>query len=57
MAEPEDFAIQRDRGFVVKLVVALVLASAFGLWVAGHIASPSTSRAAAGVFEQVTTPR
>jgi 1,4-dihydroxy-2-naphthoyl-CoA synthase len=50
MAELEDHAIQRDKGFVVKLVVALVLGTIAGGWAMYHLTSDRTGEAGAEMF-------
>jgi len=50
MADLEEHAIQRDKRFVFRLVVSLVLASAGGLWIASHLTSSSTGTCAASLF-------
>ena len=47
MAELEDHAIQRDKGFVVKLVVALVLGAIAGSWAMYHLTSDRTGEVGA----------
>jgi hypothetical protein len=50
MAELEDHAIQRDRGFVVKLVLALVIGALAGSWALSHLTSDRTGEAGAQMF-------
>lgn len=50
MADLEEHAIQRDRRFVYRLVLSLVIAAAAGLWIASHLTSTSTGTCAAGFF-------
>ncbi|MBX7195938.1 MAG: hypothetical protein K1X94_28040 [Sandaracinaceae bacterium] len=50
MAELEDHAIQRDKGFVVKLVVALVLGALAGSWAMYHLTSDRTGEVGAEMF-------
>lgn len=47
MAELEDHAIRRDKTFVVKLVLALVLAAIAGGWAMSHLTSDRTGQAGA----------
>lgn len=44
MADLEEHAFKRDRGFLVKLVVLIVLGGVGGLWAVSHL----TSRGFAG---------
>jgi hypothetical protein len=50
MAKLEDHAIQRDKGFVLKLVVALVVGALAGLWAMQHLTSDRTGAAGAEMF-------
>lgn len=50
MAELEDHAIQRDKSFVVKLVVALILAAIAGGWAMMHLTSDRTAEAGARIM-------
>jgi len=50
MADLEEHAIQRDKRFVFRLVVSLVIAAAAGLWIASHLTSSSTGSCAASLF-------
>ncbi len=50
MADLEEHAIQRDKRWVFRLVVTLVLAAVAGLWIASHLTSSSTGSCAASLF-------
>lgn len=56
MANLEDHAIRRDKGFVVKLVVALVLAAIAGLWAVQHLTSDRAGEAGAELLGYEPTP-
>lgn len=47
MADLEEHAIRRDHGFLVKLVLALALATLVGGWIAYHLTSERTAEAGA----------
>ncbi len=47
MANLEDHAIQRDKSFIVKLTIALVLGALAGLWAVSHLTSDRTAAAGA----------
>ena len=54
MANLEDHAIQRDRRFVVRLVLALTAGLIFGLWAFDNLTSDRTSTCASRMFGTVT---
>jgi len=56
MADLEEHAIQRDKRFVFRLVVSLVLAAIAGLWIASHLTSSSTAGCAASLFGEAAPP-
>ncbi len=56
MADLEDHAIQRDKGFVVKLVVALVVGALAGAWVMYHLTSRRTAEAGVELFGGASPP-
>jgi hypothetical protein len=56
MADLEDHAIQRDKRFVFRLVVSLILAAIAGLWIASHLTSSSTAGCAASLFGEAAPP-
>lgn len=56
MADLEDHAIQRDRRWVFRLAISLVLAAAGGLWIASHLTSQSTGSCAASLFGEAAPP-
>lgn len=47
MANLEDHAIRRDKGFVVKLVAALIVGTLAGAWAVSHLTARRTGEAAA----------
>ncbi|MCS6857580.1 MAG: hypothetical protein NZM37_07710 [Sandaracinaceae bacterium] len=47
MAELEEHAIQRDRAFLVRLVVALGLGIAIGLWIGSALTSEEIGKSSA----------
>jgi len=50
MADLEDHAFRRDKRFVVRLVVTLVVAFLVGLFIFGRLTSPGTVGCAADVL-------
>lgn len=56
MADLEEHAIQRDRRWVFRLAISLVLAAAGGLWIASHLTSQSTGSCAASLFGESAPP-
>lgn len=56
MAELEEHAIQRDKRWVFRLALSLVIAAAGGLWVASHLTSGSTGTCAASLFGESAPP-
>jgi len=50
MADLEEHAFRRDRSFLVKLVVLLVLGALFGLWAASHLTTRGFGGCAARAF-------
>lgn len=50
VAELEDHAIRRDKGFLVKLIVALTLATLVGGWIMYHLTSRRTAEAGAAML-------
>jgi hypothetical protein len=53
MANLEDHAIQRDRRFIVRLVLGLVAGAIFGLFVFDNLTSDRTTTCAARMFGSV----
>ncbi len=56
MADLEEHAIQRDKRWVFRLAVSLVIAAAGGLWIASHLTSGSTGSCAASLFGEAAPP-
>lgn len=56
MANLEDHAIQRDRRFVVRLVLALLAGLVFGLWAFDNLTSDRTTTCASRMFGSVAPP-
>lgn len=54
MANLEDHAIQRDKSFIVKLVVALVIGALAGIWAMQQLTSDRTASAGASMFGYTT---
>ncbi len=54
MANLEDHAIQRDKGFIVKLVVALILGALAGIWAMQQLTSDRTASTGASMFGYTT---
>lgn len=50
MANLEDHAIQRDRRFLVRLVVAVSIGAAFGLWAMEQLTADRTAAAGASML-------
>ena len=50
MADLEEHAFKRDKRFIVRLVLTLVVALAGGLFVAGRLTSESTAGCAASAL-------
>jgi hypothetical protein len=50
VADLEEHAIQRDKRFVFRLIVSLILAATGGLWIASHLTSSNTGSCAASLF-------
>ncbi|UJR82538.1 hypothetical protein [Sandaracinus amylolyticus] len=50
MADLEEHAFRRDRRFLVRLVVLLVLGGVGGLWAVSHLTSRSFAGCAARTF-------
>lgn len=55
MADLEAHAIKRDRGFLVRLAVLLVLGILAGIWIFGYLTSHETAGCAAETFGGATT--
>jgi len=56
VADLEEHAIQRDKRFVFRLIVSLIVAAAGGLWIASHLTSSSTGSCAASLFGEAAPP-
>jgi hypothetical protein len=56
VASLEDHAIRRDKRFLVRLVLMLVVGAIGGLWAFGHLTSGSFGTCAAETFGEVTPP-
>lgn len=56
MADLEEHAFKRDKRFIVRLVLGIVIAAMSGLWVAAHLTSSRTGSCAANMFGDVTEP-
>ena len=54
MANLEDHAIQRDKSFIVKLVIALVLGTLAGIWAMQQLTSDRTASTGASLFGYTT---
>ena len=50
MANLEDHAIQRDKSFIVKLVVALIIGTLAGVWAMQQLTSDRTASTGASMF-------
>ena len=50
MADLEEHAFRRDRRFLVRLIVLLLLGAAGGLWAVSHLTSRSFAGCAARTF-------
>jgi len=56
MADLEEHAFKRDKRFLVRLILGVIVAVMSGLWVATHLTSSSTGSCAANMFGDVTEP-
>ena len=56
MANLEDHAIQRDKSFIVKLVVALIIGTLAGIWAMQQLTSDRTASTGASMFGYTTAP-
>lgn len=54
MANLEDHAIQRDKSFIVKLVIALILGALAGIWAMQQLTSDRTAATGASMFGYTT---
>ena len=54
MANLEDHAIQRDKSFIVKLVVALIIGTLAGIWAMQQLTSDRTASTGASMFGYTT---
>ena len=50
MADLEQHAFKRDRRFIVRLVLLLILGAFGGIWIAAHLTSANTAGCAVHAF-------
>ena len=56
MADLEQHAFKRDRRFIVRLVLFLIIGAIAGVWVAAQLTSAGTAGCAVRAGGGVTTP-
>lgn len=54
MADLEEHALKRDRGFLVRLVVLIVLGAVGGLWAVSHLTGSGFAGCAARTLGETT---
>ena len=54
MADLEEHAFKRDKRFLVRLVLFLIIGALAGIWVAAKLTSAGTAGCAANAFGGVT---